>query len=86
MGLDCYRTYEALLYGSWPIVKSSALDGIFDGLPVLILKDWRDLTREKMDLFEREWTRERLEGVEWEKLYTGYWWMEFRGRNAPSES
>ncbi|MCF7852602.1 MAG: hypothetical protein K9M07_05115 [Simkaniaceae bacterium] len=38
-GLDCHRTWEALLMGAIPIVESSPLDCLFDGLPVLIVKN-----------------------------------------------
>lgn len=39
-GLDCHRTWEALCLGCIPIVKTSALDPMYAGLPVLILDDW----------------------------------------------
>ncbi len=42
-GLDCHRTWEALLMGAVPIVKSSSLDSMYDGLPVLIVKDWTEI-------------------------------------------
>eukprot|EP01094_Clydonella_sp_ATCC50884_P024300 TRINITY_DN6054_c0_g1_i1.p2 TRINITY_DN6054_c0_g1~~TRINITY_DN6054_c0_g1_i1.p2 ORF type:complete len:299 (-),score=75.73 TRINITY_DN6054_c0_g1_i1:247-1143(-) len=45
-GTDCFRTWEALLSGSFPVVKSSAIDPLFDGLPVLIVKKWTDLSPE----------------------------------------
>jgi hypothetical protein len=43
-GLDCHRTWEALLLGCIPIVKMSALDTLYTQLPVLIVKDWADVT------------------------------------------
>lgn len=42
-GLDCHRTYEAMILGSIPIVKSSSLDIIYKELPVIILNDWSDI-------------------------------------------
>lgn len=39
-GLDCHRTWEALLMGAIPIVRSSSLDSLFSDLPVLIVQDW----------------------------------------------
>jgi hypothetical protein len=70
VGLDCYRTYEALLLGSYPIVKSSALDGVFERLPVLIVEDWDRVTIDVLREFEGLW-RDR----EWDNsmLFTGYW-------------
>jgi hypothetical protein len=42
-GLDCHRTWEALCLGCIPIVKTSSLDPLYDGLPVLIVKEWSDV-------------------------------------------
>jgi len=48
-GYDCHRTWEALCLGCIPIVKSSGLDPLFNDLPVLIVKNWSDVTRELLD-------------------------------------
>jgi len=47
-GLDCHRTWEALALGCIPIVKSSPLDTLFRDLPVWIVRDWSEVTREAM--------------------------------------
>jgi predicted O-methyltransferase YrrM len=47
-GLDCHRTYESILLGCIPIVKSSTLDTLYKDMPVLILSDWSELTEEKI--------------------------------------
>jgi hypothetical protein len=61
--------------GSFPIVKTSALDGMFEGMPVLIVKEWDLVTVELLEEFEREWN-----GKSWDNsmLFTGYWWKKFR--------
>jgi|SRR5215475_237233 len=51
MGLDCHRTWEALALGHIVLVPSSSLDPLYDGLPVVPLKSWGDITSEKL----REW-------------------------------
>jgi hypothetical protein len=43
-GLDCHRTWEALCLGCIVIVKSSALDELYNDLPVLIINNWSDIT------------------------------------------
>jgi hypothetical protein len=45
-GLDTHRLWEALYLGSIPVVKTSSLDPLFEGLPVLIINDWSELTEE----------------------------------------
>jgi hypothetical protein len=44
LGYDCYRTWEALYLGAIPIIKSSAMDSLFADLPVVIVKDWREIS------------------------------------------
>ena len=47
-GPDCHRTWEALYMGAIPIVISSELDPLYEGLPVVIVKDYREVTEEFM--------------------------------------
>ncbi|CAF3181831.1 unnamed protein product [Rotaria socialis] len=42
-GLDCHRTWEAMLMGAVPVVISSGLDPLFKNTPTVILKAWTDL-------------------------------------------
>jgi hypothetical protein len=59
-GLDCHRTWEALALGCIPIVKTSPLDPMFEGLPVLIVNDWKDITKELLDSYNPTGTPEKL--------------------------
>jgi hypothetical protein len=65
-GFDCHRTWEALAIGCIPIVRSSGLDPLYKGLPVLIVKDWADVTQELLDSFSPDRTA-------MEKLKLSYW-------------
>jgi hypothetical protein len=47
-GLDCHRTWEALCLGCIPIVRSSPLDKLWEGLPVWIVNGWSEVTEESM--------------------------------------
>jgi hypothetical protein len=69
-GMDCHRTWEALLCGCIPIVRSSVFDELFEGLPVLIVNNWSDIslpllvttiTRFKDNLDNNELKYEKLE-------------------------
>lgn len=64
-GLDCHRTYESIILGSVPIVKSSTLDGLYEGMPVLIINDWKDLTKEVLEKY--------IYTGDLEKLKLNYW-------------
>jgi hypothetical protein len=69
-GLDCHRTWEALVLGCIPIVKSSGIDPVFEGLPVWIVNDWNEVTREKMEYIVN---RFRTQTFNYEKLKLSYW-------------
>jgi hypothetical protein len=51
-GLDCHRTWEALALGCIPIVRTSPLDPMFEGLPVIIVKEWSCITKELLDSYQ----------------------------------
>lgn len=65
-GLDCHRTWEAIILGCIPIVKKSGLDPMYEGLPVLIVNDWSDVTQDLLDNFKPDYTNIK-------KIYLDYW-------------
>ena len=48
-GLDCHRTWEALLVGSIPIVSSSEMDELFQDMPIMIVKDWSEINQQFLE-------------------------------------
>jgi hypothetical protein len=71
-GLDCHRTWEALLMESYPIVATSPLDPLYHDLPVVIIKDWKEVTPEFLDAKYKELSSpERT--YNFAKLYMPYW-------------
>jgi hypothetical protein len=57
-------------------MKTSDLDPMFEGLPVLIVKQWSDVTKELMERTVEEYkTRE----FKMEKLLLSYWMDKIRG-------
>lgn len=74
-GLDCHRTWETLYMGSYPLVKSSTLDPLYENLPVLIVKDWSEVTP---DFLEAKYRELSLKTYQYEKLYFEYWHNEVR--------
>lgn len=69
-GLDTHRTWETLLMGAIPIVRTSALDPMFDELPVLIIQDWNEIT---LEFLESKWEEMKSKKYNMEKLYAEYW-------------
>lgn len=70
VGLDCLRTWEALILGCIPIVRSSGIDKVFDDLPVLIIKDWKEVTQELLDKTIDDFGKRDFN---YEKLKLQYW-------------
>uniref|UniRef100_A0A6C0B769 Exostosin GT47 domain-containing protein n=1 Tax=viral metagenome TaxID=1070528 RepID=A0A6C0B769_9ZZZZ len=70
VGLDCLRTWEALILGCIPIVRSSGIDKVFDDLPVLIIKDWKEVTQELLDKTISDFEKRTFN---YEKLKLQYW-------------
>lgn len=69
-GLDCHRTWETLLVGSIPVVKTSTLDPLYDELPVIIVNDWDDVTPE---LLMTRYNEMKDKTYNFDKLYMDYW-------------
>jgi len=70
VGLDTYRTWEALYMGSYPIVVSSTLNTQYHGLPVLVVQSFFELNetvlRETCQVYQSQtWN--------YAKLYLGYY-------------
>jgi hypothetical protein len=42
-GIDCHRTWEALMLGQIAIIRRNAIAPMFEHLPVCIVDDWQDV-------------------------------------------
>ncbi len=70
IGIDCHRTWEALALGCVPIVKKTKMASIFDGLPVLIVDSWEQITP---DYLEREQLRMASLDFNYAGLFLNFW-------------
>jgi len=70
MGMDCIRTWEALCLGAIPIVKAPNFKKMFEDLPVLIVNEWNEITRELLDKTIEEFKSKEFK---YEKLTLQYW-------------
>lgn len=73
-GLDCHRTWELLLLGCIVVVKTSSLDPLYAGLPVVIIDDWQQVrdpirlarwVEEFSPLSDPDYIRQRLRSESW---------------------
>ena len=73
-GFDCHRTWEALVLGCIPIVKTSGLDSLYDNLPVLIVQDWTDITEKLlMNVITDFKKKHENNKFNYDKLTLNYW-------------
>jgi hypothetical protein len=70
VGLDCHRTWEALYVGTIPIVLSSSIDSIYEGLPVVIVKSWDEVTE---SFLERKYEELLSKKCDISKMFMDYW-------------
>ncbi len=83
-GIDCHRTWEALLVGTIPIVKHSTIDHVFDGLPVVLINHWSEVTPEFLEAKYAELSTKQFNT---KKLWADYWFTlirHYQGRAAGS--
>ncbi len=78
-GLDCHRTWESLVLGNIVIVKRSSLDPLYDGLPVVIVDDWREITTENLRAWHARYSERFAEAGVRERLTNRYWIEHMRG-------
>jgi hypothetical protein len=80
-GLDCHRTWEALCLGCIPIVKKSVIDHLYEGLPVLIVDDWKEVT---LTLLQETVTDFSTKTFQYSKLTLDYWVEKIKSCNKSS--
>lgn len=67
---DGQRPWEVLYLGSIPVINSSAMDPVFDGLPVIIVPSWRVLSTEYL---QEELEKLNTRTFQYERLTISYW-------------
>jgi len=74
-GVDCHRTWEALLVGSIPIMKHSLLDSLFEDLPVIFVDDWSEVTE---DFLAKKYRTICSSQYNYATMYADYWIQEIK--------
>lgn len=80
-GLDCHRTWEALLLRSIPIVKRSPLDPLHEAFPVVIVDDWREISLSAMGNW-RDRLKEGFTPAMFARLTRDYWAARIRAASG----
>ena len=70
LGPDCYRTWEAFLVGTIPIVRRSCIDSLYQDLPVLIIDKWEDINE---PFLKKAYKEIRSKKYDISRLYCDFW-------------
>lgn len=69
-GIDSHRCWEALMVGTIPIVISSTINELYEGLPVVIVDSWDVITEEFLN---KKYDEMIKTSYNFEKVYSEYW-------------
>jgi len=70
-GTDCYRVLEALYLGCIPIVKRSPVTNYMDGLPMLVIDDWNEVSQA---FLQKEYAKTIIDKTHsLDKIRLSYW-------------
>tara|TARA_B100000497_G_C7616702_1_gene370418 strand:- start:100 stop:1146 length:1047 start_codon:yes stop_codon:yes gene_type:complete len=73
-GMDCHRTWEALYIGCIPIVITSKIDELYEELPIVVVKDWSEITKEFLERkYDEVMKNEQENKYNMEKMELKYW-------------
>lgn len=78
-GLDCHRTWESLALGQIVIVQSGPLDSLYEGLPVVKVDDWDEITRENLDIWLLQYGDPSLQPLYQKRMSFRYWYEKIHG-------
>ena len=79
-GMDCHRTWEALMLGCVPIVRRNALAPLFANLPVWIVDQWSEVTAHNMEQFA---LKSLACTYDFSSLFLRHWQDRIHGRPNP---
>jgi len=77
-GIDCHRTWEALLLGCVPVVKKNKLSALLERLPAVLLDDWSDFNPAHMI---QQVNRLKDQKFDFTPLFLKHWEEKVRGKS-----
>lgn len=73
-GIDCHRTWEALIMGAIPIVLRSELQPLYDDMPVMVVDNWEEVTQKALSEFKTSKLNLSINRVpRRKKIWIRYW-------------
>lgn len=82
-GLDCHRTWEDLALGCIVIIKSSPLNRLYQGLPIVLIENWDEINKENFQKWIKEYGDVSHNPSYREKLTHYYWIRKIKNAAEP---
>jgi len=81
-GLDTHRTWESLLLRNIIITKTSSLDSLYAGLPVVIVQDWDEVTADNVRKWFPKYSKLADAPDLFERLTMEWWIRKIKNENG----
>jgi hypothetical protein len=81
-GIDCHRTWESLLMGNIVIVMETGLEPLYEGLPVVVVKNYTEVTADKLVIWEKQFRDLKYESYK-HRLTNKFWFDKMIKMAAP---
>jgi hypothetical protein len=76
-GPDTHRTWETLVLGRIPIVQRTGIEAVYDGLPILLVNSYEEVTQDLLDRtfadYAKRWTT-----FAWHRVRLDWWVQQIR--------
>ncbi len=79
IGMDCHRTWEAILLGCVPIVKRNSVTPIYEKLPVIVVDDWTEVNQELMHVYSIKLASQKFD---FSSLFRDHWLQKISRTNS----
>jgi hypothetical protein len=77
---ECHRTYETLVLGGIPIIKTNPLvDCLYDDLPVIKVNNWAEVKKENINMFINQMLAQEYD---FNSLFLQHWAAKIKGKEC----
>ena len=84
-GFDCHRTWESLILGNIVLLQSSPLDPLFIDLPVIIIKDFSEITEQNLEKWALRYSDAFTNPDYRKKLTTAHWLFKIKNSGLQNQ-
>jgi hypothetical protein len=81
LGIDCYRTWEAIILGCVPVVKRTTMTSKFAHLPVIVVDAWEELN---LDMLNKQYCEIIKKEFDYSFIFMDYWKQAINKGHLPS--